>query len=108
MATAGGKYSLDHHPLEHVKFSGIEQGNLVDLVSIVVGLKSKYGIVPHAAAAEGYPIRNTLTVSYMMESITLSKVYQHPVRHPASARPRHHLLRYPQYRQFDVDITLGG
>jgi hypothetical protein len=53
MATPGREYSLDHHLLEHLKFSGIERENLADLIAIVVSLKTKYGIVPFAAAAEG-------------------------------------------------------
>ena len=108
MATAGREYSLDHHLLEHMKFSGIEQANLVDLVSIIVSLKNKYGIVPHAAAAEGYPIRNALIVSYVMESITLNKVINIlldiPRFHGLTIVPR----GIPKTAQFDVDITIGG
>jgi hypothetical protein len=54
---------LDCQLLEDVKFSGIEHRNLADLVSIVVSLKNKYGIGPHAAGANGYLIRNALTVN---------------------------------------------
>lgn len=63
MATAGREYSLDHHLMEHMKFSGMERQSLTDLISIVVSLKNKYGIVPLAAAAAGYPVTNALTVS---------------------------------------------
>src|SRR5215470_15275088 len=34
MATASREYSLDHHLLERMKFSGMEQDNLADLISI--------------------------------------------------------------------------
>jgi len=108
MATPGREYSLDYHLLESMKFSGIEQSNLADLVSIVVSLKNKYGIVPHAAAAEGYPIRNALIVSYVLESITLNKVINIlldiPRLHSLSIAPR----GIPKTSQFDVDITIGG
>jgi hypothetical protein len=50
MASPGREYSLDHHLLEHMKFSGIDRDNLNDLITIVVSLKNKYGIVPLAAA----------------------------------------------------------
>jgi len=62
MPTAGRKYSLDHHLMERMKFSGIDRDNLADLVS----LKNKYGMVPLAAAAQGYPVPNALIVSYVM------------------------------------------
>ncbi len=88
MATPGREYSLDHHLLEHMKFSGMERQNLADLVSIVVSLKNKYGIVPLAAAAQGYPEPNALTVSYVIESITLNKILNVLLRH-------HHLARHP-------------
>jgi hypothetical protein len=108
MATAGREYSLDHHLLEHMKFSGIEHDNLIDLVNIVVSLKNKYGIVPHAAAAEGYPIRNALIVSYVMESIMLNEVINILLDIPRlrglTIVPR----GIPKTAQFDVDITIGG
>jgi hypothetical protein len=45
-----------------MKFSGIERQKLTGLISIVVSLKNKYGIVPLAVAARGYPVPNTMTV----------------------------------------------
>jgi hypothetical protein len=108
MASPQREYSLDFYLLDHLKFSGIERNNLDDLVNIVVSLKNKYGIVPHAAAAEGYPIRNALTASYVMESITLNKVINIlldiPRLHGLTIVPR----GIPKSAQFDVDITLGG
>ena len=108
MATPGREYTLDHHLLERMKFSGIERGNLEDLVTIIVSLKNKYGIVPHAAAAHGYPIPNALTVSYVLASLTLNKiiniVLDIPRLHSLSIVPR----GIPKTAQFDVDITLGG
>ena len=74
MVSPGREYSLDHHLLKHTKFSGIERDNLHDLITIVVSLKNKYGIVPLAATAQGNPVSNALTVSYVVQSITLTKI----------------------------------
>jgi len=35
MASPGREYSLDHHLLEHLKFSAIKRDNLNDLTTIV-------------------------------------------------------------------------
>ena len=72
VATPGREYSLDHHLLECMKYSGIDPANLADLVAITVSLKNKYGIMPFAAAAQGHPVPNALALSYMMEGITVS------------------------------------
>jgi len=108
MATPGREYSLDHHLLEHMKFSGMERDNLNDLVSIVVSLKNKYGIVPLAAAAQGSPVTNALRVSYVIESIALNKMLNVlidvPRLHSITIMP----LGIPRASQFDVDIILGG
>jgi hypothetical protein len=108
MATAGREYSLDHHLFEHMKFSGIEQQNLTDLIGIIVSLKNKYGIVPHAAVAQGYPIPNAITVSYVLESIGLNKMVNVlldvPRLNALTISPR----GIPKSAQFGVDITLGG
>ena len=74
MATPEREYSLDYHLLEHMKYSGIERDNLNDLVSIVVSLKNKYGIVPLTAAAQSSPVPNGLRLSYVIESIALNKM----------------------------------
>ena len=46
MATPATLFSLEHHLLDRLKFSGVEKENLADLVSIVVSLRNKYGITP--------------------------------------------------------------
>jgi len=46
MATPAREYSLEYYLLEHMKYRGIDRENLADLVSIVVGLKNKFGITP--------------------------------------------------------------
>jgi hypothetical protein len=108
MATPGREYSLDHHLLEHLKFSGMERDNLNDLVSIVVSLKNKYGIVPLAAAAQGSPVTNALRVSYVIESIALNKMLNVLIDVPRLYAITIMPLGIPKTSQFDVDIILGG
>lgn len=108
MATPGREYSLDHHLLEHLKFSGIDRENLSDLVTIIVSLKTKYGIVPFAAVAKGQPVPNAVTVSYVVDSISLNKIMNVlldvPRLHSLCVMPR----GIPRSAQFGIDITLGG
>ena len=108
MASPGREYPLDHHLIEHLKFSGLERDNLNDLITIVVSLKSKCGIVPLAAAAQGNPLSNALTVNYVMESIALNKIINIlmdiPRLNSITVRP----LGIPKSSQFNVIITLGG
>ena len=108
MPTPGRDYSLDHHLLERMKFSGIEPQNLTDLVGIIVSLKNKYGIVPFAAVTVGYPVPNAITISYVMESIALNKImnilFDIPRLSALTILPR----GIPKSAQFEVDITLGG
>ena len=108
MASPGREYPLDHHLIEHLKFSGLERDNLNDLITIIVSLKSKYGIVPLAAAAQGDPLSNALTVNYVMESIALNKIINIlmdiPRLNSITVRP----LGIPKSSQFNVIITLGG
>jgi hypothetical protein len=108
MATPGREYSLDHHLMERMKFSGMERQNLTDLISIIVSLKNKYGIVPLAAAAAGYPVPNALTVSYVMESLALNKIISVLLDIPRLNAITILPLGVPKSAQFDVDIPLGG
>ena len=98
MASPGREYPLDHHLIEHLKFSGLERDNLNDLITIVVSLKSKYGIVPLAAAAQGNPLSNALTVNYVMESgiYRLEQNHQHFDGHPAPQLHHRQAPRHPQ------------
>ena len=108
MATPAREFALDRHLMERLKFSGIAPENLQDLVSIVVSLKNKYGIVPFAVVAEGQPVRDRLTARYILESITLNKVMNVLLDTPrldkATILPR----GIPQSTQFEVNVTLGG
>jgi hypothetical protein len=108
MATPAREYSLDHHLMDRMKFSGIDQENLADLVSIVVSLRNKYGISPFAAVPYGQPVREGLTVRYIIESITLTKLlnilHDTPRLNKVLVLPR----GIPSAAQFEVNITLGG
>ena len=108
MATPGREYSLDHHLLERLKYSGIDPQNLADLLAIAVSLKNKYGIVPFAATAQGQPIPNALTVSYLMEGITVNKVVGVVLDIPRLSTMKIMPRGIPKSAQFEVQITLGG
>ena len=108
MATPGREYSLDHHLLERLKYSGIDPQNLADLVAIAVSLKNKYGVVPFAATAQGQPIPNALTVSYLMEGITVNKVVGVVLDIPRLSAMKIMPRGIPKSAQFEVQITLGG
>jgi hypothetical protein len=108
MAAPARQFSLDHHLLERMKFSGLDKENLTDLISIVVSLKNKYGIVPFAAGPKGHPVPDGLTVRYTLEGTILNKVVNilldTPRLHSISVLPR----GMPNTSQFDVSISLGG
>jgi hypothetical protein len=108
MSTPGREYSLDHHLLEHLKYCGIDRENLADLVSIVVSLKNKYGVVPFAVAAQGSPVANALTVRYVMESLTLNKLMNILLDTPRLSALTIWPRGIPRSAQFEVHITLGG
>jgi hypothetical protein len=108
MATPGREYSLDHHLLERLKYSGIDPRNLEDLIGIVVSLKNKYGITPFEAVALGHPVPNALTVSYGMDSITINKIASVVLDIPRLTALTIMPRGIPRYAQFAVDITLGG
>jgi hypothetical protein len=108
MATPGREYSLDHHLLEHLRYSGIERENLADLISIVVSLKHKYGIAPLTATAQGYPEPNAIRVSYSMDSLALNKIINILLDIPRLSAINVAPLGIPRSAQFAVEITLGG
>jgi hypothetical protein len=108
MVAPAPQFSLDHHLLERMKFSGLDKDNLADLISIVVSLKNKYGMVPFAASPKGHPVPDGLTVRYILEGTTLNKMVNilldTPRLHSVVALPR----GIPNSSQFDVSISLGG
>jgi hypothetical protein len=108
MATPAREFALDRHLVERLRFSGLAPENLEDLVSIIVSLKNKYGIVPFAAAAEGQPVPDRLTARYILESMTLNKVMNVLLDTPRLDRVTILPRGIPKSTQFEVNITLGG
>ena len=108
MASPAQQFALDRQLMERLKFSGIAPDNLADLVSIIVSLKNKYGIVPFAAAAEGRPVPDKLTARYTLESITLNKVMNVLLDTPRLDKVTILPRGIPKTTQFEVNITLGG
>jgi hypothetical protein len=108
MATPEREYSFDHYLLERLRYSGIDRENLADLVSIIVSLKNKYGIVPFAADAQGQPVSNALSVRYLMESTTLNKIMNILLDTPRMGALAIVPRGIPRSAQFEVNITLGG
>lgn len=108
MATTAREFSLDYYLLDRLRFSGIQQQNLDDLVSIVSSLKNKYGLLPYAVAAEGQPTPNALTTFYVIDSLMLSKVnsvlLDTPRLHSVTILPR----GIPKSGQYELQVTLGG
>jgi hypothetical protein len=108
MATPGREYSLDHHLLERMKFAGMERENLADLVSIVVSLKNKYGLMPFTAEAQGHPVPNTLAVRYIIDTPSLNKIMNiladTPRLNTLTLSPR----GIPKSGQYEITVTLGG
>ena len=108
MATPGREYSLDHHLLECMKYSGIDPQNLADLVTIAVSLKNKYGIMPFSAASQGVPVPNALTLRYFLEGITVNKIVSIVLDIPRLSALTIMPRGIPRTAQFEVAITLGG
>jgi len=110
MATPVREYvpSIDQQMLEHLKYSGIEQENLSDLVGIFVSLKNKFGLIPFAMEAESLPVPNAITARYLVDSLTLHKITNVILETPRLKRlgivPRG-LVKAGQY---ELAVTLGG
>jgi hypothetical protein len=108
MATPAPQFSLDHHLLERLKFSGIEKENLADLVSIVVSLRNKYGITPVGVSQRGMPVPDSVVARYLIEPLTLNKLTNILLDTPrlSSLTVLPHGL--PQPARYEVNITIGG
>jgi hypothetical protein len=108
MATVAREFSLDYYLLDRLKFSGLDKENLADLVSIVVSLKNKYGIVPYAIAPHGDPVPNAIAASYLIESITLNKLINVLLDTPRLERVTVVPRGIPRSPHFELKVTLGG
>jgi hypothetical protein len=103
-----GIQSVDQQMLEHLKYSGVAQENLADLVGLFVSLKNKYGLVPFAMAAEGNPVPNAVTASYIVDSIILNKLTNALLDTPRLKRVTISPRGIPKSGQYELDVTLGG
>ena len=108
MATPARMFSLDHHLLERMRYSGIEKENLADLVSILVSLKNKYGIVPFNATAVGLPMPNAISAGYQMDSLMMNKLMNVLCDTPRLAAMNIVPRGIPKAGQFEVTVTIGG
>jgi hypothetical protein len=103
-----GIQSVDQQMLEHLKYSGIAQENLVDLVGLFVSLKNKYGLIPFAMTAESNPIPNGVTAKYTVDSITLNKLTNILLDTPRLKQVTISPRGIPKSGQYEVAVTLGG
>jgi hypothetical protein len=65
MVSPAQEYSLEQHLLEHLKYIGMQEENLADLVNIVASLNNKHSIVPFAVAVQGEAVRYAITARYL-------------------------------------------
>jgi len=100
--------SVDQQMLEHLKYSGIDQENLSDLVGPFISLMKKYGLMPFAMAVESHPVPNAVTARYIVDSLTLNKLPTILLDTPRLD----HVTIYPRgiikSGQYEVAVTLGG
>jgi hypothetical protein len=108
MATTVREFSLDYYLLDRMKFSGVERENLTDLVSIIISLKNKYGIVPFAIVAHGEPIPNGVVVSYLIESTMMSKLLNVLLDTPRLSSVTVVPRGIPRSSHYEIKVTLGG
>lgn len=107
MAVPIRQFSLDHHLLERMRFSGLDKENLADLISIVVSLKNKYGITPFATTPKGHPVPDGLTARYIMEGTTLNKMMNILLDTPRLSMITVLPHGIPNPMQFEVHSSLG-
>jgi hypothetical protein len=101
-------FALDHHLMERMKFSRMDKENLTDVISIVVRLKNKYGIMPFAATPKGHRVSDGWTARYIMEATTLNKMMNILPDTPRLAMITVLPRGIPNATQFEVNISLGG
>jgi hypothetical protein len=101
-------YSVEHHMLEHLKYSGIAPENLADIIGLFISLKNKYGLVPFAMVAESHPVPNAVTASFIVDSITLNKVANALLDIPRLNRVTIYPRGIARSTQYEIAVTLGG
>jgi hypothetical protein len=94
--------------LEHLRYSGIDQANLSDLVGIIISLKNKYGLMPFAMTGESNPVPNAVTARYTVDSIALNKLANILLDTPRLNRITIYRRGILKSNEFELAITLGG
>jgi hypothetical protein len=94
--------------MDRLKYSGLDKENLADLVSIIISVKNKYGIVPYALAAHGQPIPTGAVATYLIDSLGLNKMLSvlmdTPRLESVTIVPR----GIPRSRHFEMQMVIGG
>jgi hypothetical protein len=108
MATTVREFSLDYYLLDRMKYSGLDKENLADLVSIIISLKNKYGIVPYALAAHGQPIPTGAVASYLIDSLGMNKMLSVLMDTPRLTSVTIVPRGIPRSRHFELQLVLGG
>jgi hypothetical protein len=108
MATTVREFSLDYYLLDRMRYSGLDKENLADLVSIIISLKNKYGIVPYALAAHGQPVPTGVLASYLIDSIGMNKILNVLMDTPRLANLSIVPRGIPRSRHFELQLVLGG
>ena len=103
-----GHLSVDQEMLEHLRYSGIDQANLSDLVGIIISLKNKYGLMPFAMTGESNPVPNAVTARYTVDSIALNKLANILLDTPRLNRITIYRRGILKSNEFELAITLGG
>lgn len=107
MVTAVREFTLEHHLVERLRFSGMDRENLSDLISILASLKNKYGIQPLTVAASGAPVPTQLVARYMLQSIMLNKLMNLLLDTPRLVELALRPCGYPRPSQFELILTVG-
>jgi len=107
MVTAVREFTLEHHLVERLRFSGLDRENLSDLISILASLKNKYGIQPLTVNSSGDPVPTRLVARYMLPSTMLNKLMSLLLDTPRLVELAVSPCGYPRPAQFELTITVG-
>lgn len=107
MVTAVREFSLEHHLVERLRYSGMDRENLSDLVSIIASLKNKYGIQPFTVNADGSPHPTALVARYTLQATMLNKLMNLLLDTPRLVELAVRPYGYPRASQFELQLTLG-
>jgi len=108
MATPGREYSLDHHLLEHMKFSGIERQNLTDPRQHRRQPEEQIWNRAAWCRRAGLSRAERPDRQLCHRIHRAQQDHQCPLGHSRLKAITILPLGIPKSAQFDVDITLGG